>query len=233
MALTALYGDLSTTGADSASGDMNSYYVSAFARYCASAWTHTFVATVGTSDMTLNRTVDLGDSSYKTKGDTSAMNFGVMYEVGRVFALNEEATSCLQPILNVAWRHTTVDAYTEKGSDAGLDVGEQTMDSITVALGARVQSVVGENLYNRTSIFECRAMVKMEAGDHQGSSEVELLGSTAEVKSAEMGSVGVEAGAGITIPLGEAGESIFADASIEVYSGYTNVNGTVGYRINF
>ncbi|MBQ5665848.1 MAG: hypothetical protein IIV41_08310 [Akkermansia sp.] len=233
MALTAMYGDLSTTGADSASGDMNSYYVSAFARYCASAWTHTFVATVGTSDMTLNRTVDLGDSSYKTKGDTSAMNFGVMYEVGRVFALNEDATSCLQPILNVAWRHTTVDAYTKKGSDAGLDVGEQTMDSITVALGARVQSVVGENLYNRTSIFECRAMVKMEAGDHQGSSEVELLGSTAEVKSAEMGSVGVEAGAGITIPLGEAGESIFADASIEVYSGYTNVNGTVGYRINF
>ena len=233
MALTAMYGDLSATGADSASGDMDSYYVSAFARYCASAWTHTFVATVGTSDMTLNRTVDLGDSSYKTKGDTSAMNFGVMYEVGRVFALNEDATSCLQPILNVAWRHTTVDAYTEKGSDAGLDVGEQTMDSITVALGARVQSVVGENLYNRTSIFECRAMVKMEAGDHQGSSEVELLGSTAEVKSAEMGSVGVEAGAGITIPLGEAGESIFADASIEVYSGYTNVNGTVGYRINF
>ncbi len=233
MALTAMYGDLSTTGADSASGDMDSYYVSAFARYCASAWTHTFVATVGTSDMTLNRTVDLGDTSYKTKGDTSAMNFGVMYEVGRVFALNEDATSCLQPILNVAWRHTTVDAYTEKGSDAGLDVGEQTMDSITVALGARVQSVVGENLYNRTSIFECRAMVKMEAGDHQGSSEVELLGSTAEVKSAEMGSVGVEAGAGITIPLGEAGESIFADASIEVYSGYTNVNGTVGYRINF
>ena len=233
LALTAMYGDLSTTGADTATGDMNSYYVSAFARYCASAWTHTFVATVGMSDMTLNRTVALGDTSYKTKGDTSAMNFGVMYEVGRVFALNEDATACLQPILNVAWRHTTVDAYTEKDSDAGLDVGEQTMDSVTLALGARVQSVVGESLYNRTSIFECRAMVKMEAGDHQGSSKVALLGSTAEVKSAEMGSVGVEAGAGITIPLGEAGESIFADASIEVYSGYTNVNGTVGYRINF
>ena len=229
LALTAMYGDLTVNGADQAKGDLDTYYVSAFARYCASAWTHTFVATAGLADMSLSRTV----AGEEVEGDTNGMSFGLMYEAGRVFALNEDATACLQPILNVAWRHTTVDGYTEKGSDLGLKVDEQTYDSLTVGLGARLQTVVGESLYNRTSIFECRALVKAELGDHQGTSEVTLAGASAKVESAEMGSVGLEAGAGITIPLGDEGSSIFADASIEVYSGYTNVNGTVGYRINF
>ena len=229
LALTAMYGDLTVNGADQAKGDLDTYYVSAFARYCASAWTHTFVATAGLADMSLSRTV----AGEEVEGDTNGMSFGLMYEAGRVFALNEDATACLQPILNVAWRHTTVDGYTEKGSDLGLKVDEQTYDSLTVGLGARLQAVVGESLYNRTSIFECRALVKAELGDHQGTSEVTLAGASAKVESAEMGSVGLEAGAGITIPLGDEGSSIFADASIEVYSGYTNVNGTVGYRINF
>ena len=44
---------------------------------------------------------------------------------------------------------------------------------------------------------------------------------------------GLEAGAGLTIPLGDEGSSIFMDASVEVRAEYTNVNGTVGYRINF
>jgi outer membrane autotransporter protein len=187
------------------------------------------VATAGLADMALSRTV----AGEEVEGDTNGMSFGLMYEAGRVFALNEDATACLQPILNVAWRHTTVDGYTEKGSDLGLKVDEQTYDSLTVGLGARLQAVVGESLYNRTSIFECRALVKAELGDHKGTSEVTLAGASAKVESAEMGSVGLEAGAGITIPLGDEGSSIFADASIEVYSGYTNVNGTVGYRINF
>ncbi|MBR3902827.1 MAG: hypothetical protein IKJ29_04180, partial [Akkermansia sp.] len=64
-------------------------------------------------------------------------------------------------------------------------------------------------------------------------SKVGLAGLTTEVESAEIGAFGLEAGAGLTIPLGDEGSSIFMDASVELRADYTNVNGTVGYRINF
>jgi outer membrane autotransporter protein len=209
---------------------MDTYYVSAFARYCDSAWTHTFVATAGMGDISLDRTVN----GTTIEGETNSMSFGLMYEVGRVFALDEDATACIQPVFNVAWRHASVDGYTEKGSDAALEVGEQSLDTITFGLGARVQAVVGESMYNRTSIFECRLLAKADAGDTEGTSKV-ALGSSAthEVKSNEMGAIGIEVGAGLTIPLGDEGSSIFMDASAEIRADYTDVNGTVGYRVNF
>lgn len=230
MALTAMYGDLDATGADKATGNLDSYYVSAFARYCGSAWTHTFVGTIGMGDISLDRTV----GSAQVKGETDSMSFGLMYEVGRVYAMDEDGTTCLQPVFNVTWKHTTVDAYTEKGGDVALSVDEQSLDTITFGLGARLQTVVGESMYNRTSIFECRLLAKADAGDTEGTSKV-ALGSSAthEVKSNEMGAIGIEVGAGLTIPLGDEGSSIFMDASAEIRADYTDVNGTVGYRVNF
>ena len=229
MALTAMYGDLDANSADKATGELNSYYVTAFARYAPSAWTHTFVGTIGKSDISLERTV----AGNKVEGDTNAMSFGLMYETGRVIALTEDGTTCLQPVFNVTWRHTTVDAYRERGGDHGLSVEEQTMDTITFGLGARLQSVVGETMYNRTSVFECRVLAKADAGDRTGTSKVALAGATAEVDSAEVGAVGVEAGMGLTIPVGQEGGSIFMDASIDLRADYINANGTVGYRVNF
>lgn len=230
MALTAMYGDLDATGTDKATGNLDSYYVSAFARYCGSAWTHTFVGTIGMGDISLDRTVN----GAQVKGETDSMSFGLMYEVGRVYALDEDGTTCLQPVFNVTWKHTTVDAYTEKGGDVALSVDEQSLDTITFGLGARLQTVVGESMYNRTSIFECRLLAKADAGDTEGTSKV-ALGSSAshEVKSNEMGAIGIEVGAGLTIPLGDEGSSIFMDASAEIRADYTDVNGTVGYRVNF
>ena len=230
MALTAMYGDLDATGTDKATGNLDSYYVSAFARYCGSAWTHTFVGTIGMGDISLDRTVN----GSQVKGETDSMSFGLMYEVGRVYAMDEDGTTCLQPVFNVTWKHTTVDAYTEKGGDVALSVDEQSLDTITFGLGARLQTVVGESMYNRTSIFECRLLAKADAGDTEGTSKV-ALGSSAthEVKSNEMGAIGIEVGAGLTIPLGDEGSSIFMDASAEIRSDYTDVNGTVGYRVNF
>ena len=236
LALTAMYGDLDITGADISSGDMDSYYVTAFARYAPSAWTHTFVASVGTSDLSLERTVNYGGGQYTTDSSTSALSFGLMYEVGRVIALDEDGSACLQPVFNVTWRHTTVDGYDESGSDAGLTVGEQTLDTVTFGLGTRLQAVVGESMYNRTSIFECRLLAKMDAGDRSGSTDVALKAYNdikQKVDSAEAGAFGLEAGAGLTIPMGQEGGSIFMDASLELRSDYTNVNGTVGYRVNF
>ncbi len=229
MALTAMYGDLTITGADDADGDLNTYYVSAFARYCASAWTHTFVASVGMSEFKLSRNI-MGEEQ---ESDTNGLSFGLMYEVGRVFALNEDGTACLQPIFNVTWRHTTVDGYEEEGSNLALEVDDQTLDTITLGLGARLQAVVGESMYNRTSIFEARILGKFDAGDTNGTSEVSLAGVTGEVESAERGAFGLEIGAGLTIPMGDEGGSLFMDASLELRADYTNVNGTVGYRVNF
>ena len=113
---------------------------------------------------------------------------------------------------------------------------EQTIDTVTFGLGARLQTVVGESMYNRTSILEARVLAKADVGDRSGSADVALAalpGATASVDSAEMGAFGLEAGAGLTSPVGQDGGSIFMDASVELRSDYTNVNGTVGYRINF
>ena len=235
LAVTAMYGDLTGDGPETAEGDFDTQYVSFFARVADRAWTHTFVATVGRADVSLTRTVNYGSGSYKTEGDTNGSAYGFMYEVARTFALSEDGTTCWQPVFNVAWRHSSIDAYSESGCDAALEVGSQDMSVLTFGLGARLQSVIGENLYNRASIFETRALVKVDAGDRAGETNVALLGgaNTAKVKAAEVGAVGVELGAGVTIPMGMDAGSIFIDASAELRSGYTNVNGTVGYRVNF
>ena len=90
FALTAMYGNFTTDGPDVAEGDMDTYYVSAFARACSGAWTHTFVATIGRMDGSIERTVNYGAGAYTTEASVDGMGFGLMYEVGRVYALDEE-----------------------------------------------------------------------------------------------------------------------------------------------
>lgn len=235
VAMTAMYGDISTDGPDNADGDLDTYYVSLFGRYCESAWTHTFVATIGKMDASLERTVSYPGRAYSTEGDTEGMSFGMMYEMGYVIALDEESQTCLQPIFNISLRHTTVDGYTETGADTALEVGKQSLTTCTLGLGARMQSIVGETLYNRSSIFEARALAKADIGDRYSEAEVGFVagGNRTDVRSEEIGAFGVELGAGLTIPVGDDDGAIFMDASLELRSGYTNVNGTVGYRINF
>ncbi|MBR2125348.1 MAG: autotransporter domain-containing protein [Akkermansia sp.] len=236
LAITAMYGNLTADGPETkAEGDMDTYYVTLFARYAEAAWTHTFVGTIGKMDGTFDRTVNAGGVAYETEGSTDGMAFGLMYEVGYVMPLNEDATACMQPIFNVSLRHSNVGSYTEEGSDAALEVGSQSMTVLTFGLGARMQAVVGESLYNRASIFEARALAKVDVGDRSSEADVAFIDGAngATVESAELGAFGVELGAGLTIPVGDDDGSIFIDGSVELRSGYTNVNGTVGYRINF
>ncbi len=235
MAVTAMYGDIESESADKAEGDFDTQYLSLFARYSSNAWTHTFVATVGRADISLNRTVNYGTGSYETTGDTEGISFGFMYEVGRVFALTEDGDVCLQPVANVTFRHSTVDGYEESGCDATLAVDEQTYSAVTLGVGARLQAVVGTSIYNRASILEARALAKFDMGDRESEADVRLTqgGNTATVKSAELGAFGAEFGVGVTVPVGSNAGSIFVDGSAEIRSGYTNINGTVGYRINF
>ncbi len=236
LALTAMYGDIESDGADKAEGDFDTMYLSAFARYARNAWVHTFVATVGRADVTLDRTVNVGGYSYNTTGETDGVAFGFMYEVGRVFALNEEGTTCWQPVFNVALRNSSISGYEEDGSDAALAVGDQDFTTVTFGVGARMQTIIGENLYNRTSIFEARALLKFDVGDTEAEATTAMIngnGKEYAIEGAEVGEIGVEIGAGVTIPVGAEGGSIFMDASADIRSGYTNFNGTVGYRVNF
>ncbi len=236
LALTAMYGDFTAESADVVEGDVSSYYVSAFARAMSGAWVHTFVATVGMSWTDVSRTVSYRGGSYTAEGDADGISFGFLYEVARTFALNEDATACWQPVFNVAFRHTQVDGYTETGSDAALSLGDQTLDTVTFGFGGRVQAVVGENIYNRTSVFEARALIKLDAGDRESEMDTALINASAAkgtVRSAEMDAFGIELGAGITVPVGMESGSIFMDGSIEFRDCYTSANATLGYRVNF
>lgn len=233
LAMTAMYGDFDSDAPDQATGDFDTYYVSLFARYAAHRWTHTFVGTIGRADASLKRTVDYGAGSYKTEGDTVGLGFGLMYEVGYVIPVNEESSACFQPVFNITWRHAGIDGYNESGSDAALHAGSQTVDVVTLGLGARVQAAVGENIYNRTALLEARALLKADIGDRKSDLDVSVPGAAANIESAELGAVGVELGAGLSVPVGAEGGVLFIDGSAELRSGYANVNGTVGYRINF
>ncbi len=237
MALTAMYGDLSADGPeDSAEGDLDTYYLSAFARYSTRAWTHTFIAAFGKMDGTMERTLHHTYGSYTTEGETDGSAFGLMYEVGRTFALDYEGNAAMQLIGNIAYRHINVSGYEETASDAALRIGDQTLDTFTLSAGARVQAVVGENIFERTSVFEARALAKFDVGDRASAADVALIHGSgrATAESAELGAFGVELGAGLSIPVGNVNDgTIFFDVSAELRSGYTNVNGTVGYRINF
>ncbi len=234
FALTAMYGDFSTDAPDRAEGDADTYYLTLFARYARSAWTHTFVGTIGLADISVDRTVYHGSGSYTTTGDTDGLAFGLMYELGRVFVLNEDRTACLHPVLNVMYRHAGVNAYEESGSNAALSIGEQSLDTLTFGVGTRLQAELGENLFNRKSLFEARALARFDVGDRRSSADVAFLHAAgcATVESAEMDAFGVELGAGLTLPLGT-NSALFIDASAELRGSYTNFNGTIGYRINF
>lgn len=236
LAVSALTGDVSSKGPDKLDADVDSYYLTAFARATHRRWTHTFVASVGKSDLSMNRTVPFAGGSYTTKGETEATSFGAMYELGYVFALDVDGTTCLQPVFNVSFAHSSMDGYSESGSDAALEVGSVDMTTITVGMGARLQSVVGQNVFNRAAIFESRALVKVNAGDRDAEVDTTLQAlptAGGKVSSAERGPISLELGAGITIPVGAKSGSIFVDGSAELGSEYTGLNATVGYRLNF
>ena len=235
VAFSYLQGDFTSRSADMGDGDLDRMYVSAFARYNRRAWTHTLVGTFGRADASLNRTVDYGAGRYSTKGDTDGTAFGLMYEVGYTVALTEDASTCLQPVFNVLYRHSCLGGYTETGSDAALKYADAEADVVTFGLGARLQSAVGTSAFNRHTLLETRALLKLDAGDRDVTPQANFVGvgGARNIKSNEYGAFGVEIGAGVMIPIGEGASSLFFDVSAEFRSGYSDVNGAAGYRVNF
>ncbi len=236
LALTAMYGDLEARSADHADGDFDRYFVTAFGHLDRKRWQHTLLGTVGRLDADLNRRVDYGAGSYGTRGSTNGWGYGLMYEIGYSLPLEEDALFTLQPVANVSWRHIDVDGYTENGSDAALRVGDQEYDVVTFGAGFRTQAELGERLFNRRALFEARALVKVDAGDRKGEASVAFLnggGDWERVRSEKLGAVGVELGAGFTFPVGNEGGAFFIDGTAELRNSYSNLHGTVSYRIEF
>ena len=237
LAFTAMFGDFKSDAADHLDGDLNNYYLTVFARHASGAWVHDFIATLGRAHADADRTVGTPFGGYSTKGSTSGASFGLMYEVARTYALTEDSSTCIQPIVNISYIHTSLGGYSESGSDAALKVEDIDSNLVTIGAGARVQTAFGADVYNRTSVFEGRALVKGYLGDRDSTAKVQFssLGSLAgaSVKSAERGPIGIELGGGIYIPLGQNAGTLFLDASLELRAKDMDINTTAGYRINF
>ena len=77
--------------------------------------------------------------------------------------------------------------------------------------------------------------MKVDVGDHSGRALNGIVGSAtmAEVESAKVGAVGVEVGAGLTIPLGSQYGSVFLDGSLEWRNGWMSADAALGYRLSF
>ncbi len=237
LAVTAMFGNFKSDAADHLDGDLDNYYLTAFVRHSNRSWVHTFIATLGRADADMDRTVNTPAGAYTATGSTSGSSFGLMYEVARTFALTEDSSACIQPVFNVTYIHTSMDGFSESGSDAALKVEDIDSNAVTIAAGARVQTAFGADVYNRSSVFEGRALLKGYLGDRDSRSKVQFaqLGalSNAEVRSAERGPIGLEVGAGLYIPVSQSAGTIFWDASLELRAKDVNINATMGYRYNF
>ncbi len=236
MAFTVLTGSVDSDAVDIASGDLNTYGISAYAVKLDGRWSHTFVASANMADATLDRTVTHANGSYTTSGSTDGYGLGLMYEVGYTYALSEDNSTSWQPIFNVALVHASMSGYEETGSDAALTVGDQSSTYVSFGLGGRIETAFGENLVNRKAVLSGRAMLKLDAGSRYTDADVALSknsGATRNIEGAEAGAFGVELGAGLKVPVGIESGVIFMDAGLELRSGMNNMNASVGYQFQF
>ena len=237
-AFTGMSGRLGVKGYGSdASGDLDAYYGSLFARMDSGCWSHSLIGSVGFADISLNRRVNYTDGGYATHGSTEGLSFGLMYEVARSYKLNSDtlAEAWWQPVFNVSYIHSQVDGYSESGSDAALSVGKQESNNVIFGLGARIQGIVGQNWLNTPAIMEGRVLGKAIAGRTEGSANTAIpgLAQSTSVHGADSGNFGVEIGMGFSIPLGKDRGSLLLDCSAEFYSDQSSVTGVLGYQYTF
>lgn len=237
-AFTGMAGRIRSTGSgNNASGDLDAYYASIFARKEIGCVTHTLIGTVGFADAMLKRYVNYGAGSYGTKGSADGIGYGLMYEVATTYRVNPEylSNAWWQPVFNVSYIHSSMDGFTESGSDAALKVGKQDRNNVIFGLGARLQAQVNHEWLNRSAVWEMRLLGKATAGSRRQKASVSMPGVSrrAGVAGAEEGVVGLELGIGMTMPLGFDNGAIFMDCTAEFSNNSSSVNGVLGYRIDF
>lgn len=237
VAVTASYGDLDAEGAERANGHFDTWFVNLFSTIKAKRWTHKTIATLGITDADLDRTVSLGNTSYRAEGSTEGTSYGLMYELTYDTYLNEDETAILQPLLNLSIINGRIDGYTETGDagNAALRVGKQTMTTGTIALGARVKGELSVNALGRASFGEFRVNVAQDMGDDRSEADVAFTGApgaTATMRGAKAGTTSVQLGAGLNVPL-EEHSSIYFDVNADFRAHASSVNGSIGYRYDF
>ncbi|MBQ3217800.1 MAG: autotransporter domain-containing protein [Akkermansia sp.] len=237
-AFTGMAGRLSSKGYGSdASGDLDAYYANIFMRKDVDCVQHSLIGSVGWADISFKRRVGMPGGGYATRGTTDGLGFGVMYEVARSYRISEDTmkSAWWQPVFNVAYVHSKVDAYTESGSDAALRVGKQDSNNVIFGFGARMQGIVGEGIFNTPAMMEARILGKGITGGRRGKADVSIPGVAASstVRGSESSAMGVELGIGFNIPLGRDYGALITDFTAEFYQDQTSVNGVLGYRIDF
>ncbi len=228
FAVTALYGELDAYSVDRAEGDMDTIFVSLMAQHQSGNWTHHFVGSYGHADASLNRSVSHRNGSYETEGETKGYSLGFMYEAGYEMQLGN--STVLTPVLNASIAHSYVDGYTETGSDAALDVGEQENTYATVGAGARIAHTFDMGLQ-----LGARALVKFDVGGSEQETSVSLAevpDSYGHLRGTEAGVMGFEFGMGASLPVGADG-ALFMDATVELRDNQENYNASVGYKLSF
>lgn len=235
LELSSLWGDLRTDTPDRLSSDVDTTYLSFFARYRSCSLVHILAGTFGRADFDNKRHVRFGSASYNTRSSADAYSLGLLYELVYDRLPKADEALSLQPLLSIRFRHSAVDSFAEQGSDAALHASPHSMNTLTLAAGARMQATVGQNWYNRSSLFQCRALLAFDIGDRRGEAYTALLHSSAResVQSSSPGAFGAELGLGLSIPLGAESGTLFFDAALLLRSHLYDFNTTIGYSIDF
>ncbi|MFI3243485.1 MAG: autotransporter outer membrane beta-barrel domain-containing protein [Akkermansia sp.] len=234
-ALTAIVGDLSSHAADEADGTLKNYYASLYANKKVRNWTHSFVASIGMMESELDRNITTSTGKISTGGDTDGFNLALSYQLGYKYYLSEYKCSTIQPLVGISMVHSSIGGYTEKGSDASLELGKQSTTYVTFSGGAQWDALGGEHFINRKTRYTAHVLLNIDAGKRQSELEANLLRGNQEkftIKGADVGQVGVELGTGISIPVSPRG-NIFADLSYEFRTGMNDCSATLGYRFSF
>lgn len=231
MAFSASYGEIDVDSADKATGNNDTCYINFFARHQSERWVQLLILTAGMNDMDLERKV--GD--YTAKGSTSGTSFSAYYELGYTFALDEEYTHILQPIVNASITSAQVDKYSESGSigNAGLEYDSNSLVYGTVGAGLRYQGVLNQSVYERNTVLELRAMVTADFGDKTDEASVSMAGGKVNtVSGTDTTGVGYTIGAGLSIPV-QMQTTLYADVDMTLRTDYTGVRANVGLRYDF
>lgn len=229
VSFTAMRGDLSSSMGDSGDGSLNTNFMSLYGKVVSGNWKHSYAMSFGWGSGDLDRTIAHANGYYKTSGDSDTHAFGVMYEA------SYDVSDTWSILANTSLQNSVAGAYTEAGSDAGLNVGRQSSTWATFGLGLNAAMELGETAVNRTCSLNTRAMLKFYAGDTGSAADVGFTagGEQAYVRGTEAGAVAIEFATGLVIPITNEGDDIFVDAAVQLRDEQSSVNVTAGYRCSF
>ena len=104
MSFSASYGELEVDGADHASGNNDTYYLSLFARHQSKRWVQMLILTAGLNQMDLERRV----GGFQAEGETEGSSLSAYYEVGYTCALDYDSAEYFYGQVGIGARYQGV-----------------------------------------------------------------------------------------------------------------------------